>query len=202
MPFLDYRLHPLSSYLWLCYLVLLWCTSSSKCEHDLRRAFNIMLLVLKGNFGFKLSSHLLFLWLPRRHSLLDVVAFWLHFLENSRQMCHDHLQHFDFFRDVNCVHDEKYLSCPRWNFVIIDNPFDFISSRACPCYGCNLLSSLKYVLPCSITVFYVKNVVRIVPPLSNSWYSGTSRHHRSFFVPVLILTGVPATSDAAWILYF
>ena len=34
-----------SYYLGLCYLVLLWCTNSSVCEHDLRRAFSIMLLV-------------------------------------------------------------------------------------------------------------------------------------------------------------
>ena len=50
-----------SCYLWLCYLVLLWCTNSSVCEHDLRRAFNIMLLVLKGNFGSELASYILIL---------------------------------------------------------------------------------------------------------------------------------------------
>jgi hypothetical protein len=190
MSFLDYRLHPLSSYLWLCYLVLLWCTNSSECEHDLRRAFNLMLLVLKGNFDSELASYLLFLRLPRHHSLLDAVAVRLHSLETSRQMCHDHLQHFDFFWDVNCVHGEKYPLALD-DFVIIDNPFDFISSRACPCYGWNLPSCLYCILPWSIAVFYVKNVVRIAPPLGNSWHSDTSHHHHSFLVPVLILTGIP-----------
>lgn len=50
-----------SCYLWLCYLVLLWCTDSSVCEHNLRQAFNIMLLVLKGNFGSELASYILIL---------------------------------------------------------------------------------------------------------------------------------------------
>ena len=57
----------------------------------------------------------------------------------------------------------------------------------------SLLSNLCYVLPWSITIFYVKNVMRITPPLKNSWYSDTSHHHHSFLVPVLILTGVPTS---------
>ena len=32
----------------------------------------------------------------------------------------------------------------------------------------SLLTSVCYVLPWSITIFYVKNVVRISPPLKNS----------------------------------
>jgi hypothetical protein len=50
---------------------------------------------------------------------------------------------------------------------------------------------LYYVLPWSITVSYVEYVVRIAPPLWNSWHSDTSHYHRSFLVPVLILTGIP-----------
>jgi hypothetical protein len=96
-----------------------------------------------------------------------------------------------FFRDVNCVHGEKYPPYPSMIVVIIDNPFDFISSRACPCYGWNLPSCLYCVLPWSITALFVKYVVRIAPPRWNSWQSDTSRHHRSFLVPVLILTGIP-----------
>jgi hypothetical protein len=59
---------------------------------------------------------------------------------------------------------------PSMIFVIIDNPFDFISSRACPCYGWNLPSCLYCILPWSITFFYVENVARIAPPLRNSWH--------------------------------
>ena len=47
----------------------------------------------------------------------------------------------------------------------------------------SLLSNLCYVLPWSITIFYVKKVVRISPPLKNSWYSNTSRHLRSYLGP-------------------
>ena len=59
-------------------------------------------------------------------------------------------------------------------------------TQTCSCYGCNLLSSLYDVLPWSIIICYVKNVVRITPPLKNSWYSDTSHHHHSFLVLVLI----------------
>ena len=39
------------------------------------------------------------------------------------------------------------------------------------CYTLSsLLSSICSSLPWSITIFYVKNVMRITPPLKNSWY--------------------------------
>ena len=41
-------------------------------------------------------------------------------------------------------------------------------------------STLKY---CH---FYIKNVMRIAPPLMNSWRSDTYRHHYSFFSSVLL----------------
>ena len=56
-------------------------------------------------------------------------------------------------------------SLPSMIFIIIDTTLDFLSSRTCQRYECNLLSSLYYVLPWSITVFYVENVARIAPPL-------------------------------------
>jgi hypothetical protein len=40
-----------------------------------------MLFILKGNFGSKIASYLLFYNLPLRHSLLDAVAVRLHPLE-------------------------------------------------------------------------------------------------------------------------
>jgi hypothetical protein len=184
MSFLDYRLHPLSSYLWLCYLVLLWCMNSSEFEHDLRRAFKTMLLVLKGNFDSELASYLLFLWLPHRHPVLDAVTVWLHFLENSRQMCRI------IFNTLTSSETSTVLM--MWNtllahddFVIIDNPFDFISSRACPCYGWNLPFCF---LPWSITFFYVENVARIAPPLRNSW-------HKWYFSPPPFFLGPRVDSN-------
>ena len=39
----------------------------------------------------------------------------------------------------------------------------------------------------------VKNVVRISPPLNNSWHRNTCHHHHSFLVPVLLPTGVPTS---------
>ena len=54
------------------------------------------------------------------------------------------------------------------------------------CTLISLLSSLGYDLPCSITVFYIKNVVRITPPLKNSWYSNTSGHLSSYLGPRVV----------------
>ena len=57
-----------------------------------------------------------------------------------------------------------------------------------------VLSSNYSSIPWSITIFYVKNVVKISPPLKNSWYGNTSRHLRSFLSPsLLFLTGIPAS---------
>ena len=38
---------------------------------------------------------------------------------------------------------------------------------------------------------FVKNVVRISPPLNNSWYLNTSCHLRSFLGPRIVSTGIP-----------
>ena len=57
----------------------------------------------------------------------------------------------------------------------------------------SLPSSLCYVLPWSITIFYVKDIVRIAPPLKNSWYGNTSRHLHHFLVPVVFLTIIPTS---------
>ena len=94
------------------------------------------------------------------------------------------------------IQDEKYHPCPSMNCVIIDNilasPQHKLVHILC-CILISLLSNLCYVLPWSITIFDVKNVVSITPPLKNSWYSDTSHHHHSFLVLVLIPTGVPTS---------
>ena len=87
------------------------------------------------------------------------------------------------------------------NYVIIDNilasPQHKLVHILC-CILLSLLSNLCYVLPWSITIFDVKDVVSITPPLKNSWYSDTSHHHHSFLVPVLDLTGIPTGERCCW----
>ena len=71
------------------------------------------------------------------------------------------------------IQDEKYHPCPSMNCVIIDNilasPQHKLVHILC-CILISLLSNLCYVLPWSITIFDVKNVVSITQPLKNSWY--------------------------------
>ena len=74
------------------------------------------------------------------------------------------------------------------------------------CYTLSsLLSSNCSSLPWSITILYVKNVLRFVPPLENSWHRNTSHHHHSFLVPVLIPTSERCCLDSfllATLLFF
>ena len=71
------------------------------------------------------------------------------------------------------IQDEKYHPCPLMNCVIIDNilasPQHKLVHILC-CILISLLSNLCYVLPWSITIIDVKNVVSITKPLKNSWY--------------------------------
>ena len=109
-------------------------------------------------------------------------------------MRRDHHQHSELFQDINRIRDEKYHPCPSMICVIIDNILAFPQHKLVHLLCCtliSLLSGLGYVLPCSIIVFCIKNVVSIAPPLKNSWYSDTSHHHHSLLVTVLILTGIP-----------
>ena len=126
---------------------------------------------------------------------LDVVADCLH-LEISRQMCRDHHQPYDLFQDINRIHDEKYHPCPWWFVLSSTTSFSSLNTERVHVLDwilSSLLSNLCYILPRSITIFDVKNVVRIAPPLKNSWYSDTSHHHNSFLAPMLILTGMPTS---------
>jgi hypothetical protein len=108
--------------------------------------------------------------------LLDATAVRLHSLENSRQKVSWSSSTIWLLLRRQLSSWWEIPSLPSMIFVIIDNLLDFLSSQICPWYGCNLLSSLCYVLPWSITVFCVENVVRIAPPLRNSWHSDTSHH--------------------------
>ena len=106
----------------------------------------------------------------------------------STTKCHDHHQHFELFQDISrnsgweipslplddlCYHRQRY--CPPSNSDLI-------------MLWSSFLSSLCYVLHWSITVLHVKDVVRISPPLKNSWYSNTSRHLHSFSDPRVVST--------------
>ena len=84
---------------------------------------------------------------------------------NPLQICHGHRQHFDSFQDTNQIHDDEYHPRPLVIWVTIDNILAFLPLQTYSCYGCNLQSSLSYVLPWSITVSNVEDVVRISPPL-------------------------------------
>ena len=132
----------------------------------------------------------------RFHHSFDLMSSSINyiFLKTSRQICRDHCQQFDFFQvvcwnsgweipslplDELCYH-RQHSCLPQHKLVHI----------LC-CILISLLSNLCYVLPWSITIFDVKNVVSITPPLKNSWYSDTSHHHHSFLVPVLFLNEIP-----------
>jgi len=129
---------------------------------------------------------------------LDVVTDRLHLHELSRQRCRDH-QHSELIQDINWIHDEKYHPCPRW---IVLSSTTLLPSHQHKlvhvwCYTLSsLLSSNCSSLPWSITILYVKNVLRFVPPLENSWHRNTSHHHHSFLVPVLIPTSERCCLDS------
>ena len=112
-------------------------------------------------------------------------------------MCRDQHQHFELFQDINRNHDAKYHPFPRW-FVLSSTtllPSVQYKLVRVSCYTLrSMLSSNCPSLPWSINICYVKNVVRISPPLENSWYIITSRHLRSFLGPsLLFLTGILTT---------
>ena len=119
---------------------------------------------------------------------LDVVTDRLHLHELSRQRCRDH-QHSELFQDINWIHDEKYHPCPRW-FVLSSttllpsvqhNLFVF-------CVNLEITATQQLIFLTSevLPSLFVKNVVRISPPLNNSWYHNTSCHLRSFLGPRIV----------------
>ena len=116
----------------------------------------------------------------------------------STTKCRDHHQHSELFQDIYRILDEKYHPCPRWfvlSSTILSPSIQHKLVHILCCILISLLSNLCYVLPWSITIPYVKNVVRISPPLKNSWYGDTSHPHHSFLVHVFIPTGVPTSEQ-------
>ena len=101
-------------------------------------------------------------------------------------MCRAHHQHSELFQDINGIHDEKDHPCPRWLVLSSTTLLPFLQHKLVLvlCYTLSsLLSSNCSSLHWSITIFYVKNVVRVSPPLKNSWYSDASHHHNSSLGP-------------------
>jgi hypothetical protein len=129
-----------------------------------------MLLVLKGNFGSELASYLLSLWLFTSSFPCLLPLLFDCILLKPPSKCVGSPSTLWLLPRCQLSSWWEIPSLPSMIFVIIDNLLDFLSPRACPCYGCNLLSSLYYALPWSITVFYAEYVVRIAPPLRNTWH--------------------------------
>ena len=98
----------------------------------------------------------------------------------------NHQQHPELFQDIYRIHDEKYHPCPRWFVLSSTTLLPSVQHKLVRvlCYTLSsLLPNLCSSLPWNITIFYDKNVVRISPPLKNSWYGDTSHHHHSFLGP-------------------
>ena len=120
-----------------------------------------------------MSSPIVYLFInPRYKCVVNII----NILSSSKISIKFLMRNTSLPLDGLCYHRQRY--CPPSNSDLIMLWRSF-------------LSSLCYVLHWSITVFHVKDVVRIAPPLKNSWYSDTSHHHHSFLLPVLFLTGIP-----------
>ena len=84
--------------------------------------------------------------------------------------------------------------CSRWFVLSSTTLLPFVQQKLVRALWYtlrSLLSSNCSSLPWRITIFYVRNVVRISPPLENSWYKWYFTITILFLVPVLFLTGIP-----------
>ena len=122
LSFLDYRLHP--------GLAIFDCATSSFSGARILQCGSATYVELSTSccLSWKAtlvpSLHLIY-WsynLPLHHFLACCCCCLIASSWNLPANVSDHLQHFDFFRDVNCVHDEKYPSCPRWFLVSSTTP--------------------------------------------------------------------------------
>ena len=107
--------------------------------------------------------------------------------------CVDHLQHFDLFRDVNCVLDEKYPPCPRWFLLSSTTPLTSFHRELD-----HIMNTTRS--PASV-VFCLEVLPSFLLRMLWGWphlliildTSDTSHHHHSFLIPMLILTGAPTS---------
>ena len=151
--------------------------------------FLVILVRLEQQAWFQVCVVPLVPFTYRFHHSFDLMSSSINyiFLKTSRQFVVIIVKQFEFFQDIYQILDEKYHPCPRWfvlSSTILLPSIQHKLVRVLCCTLISLLSSLWYVLPWSITIFYVRNVVRISPPRMTSWYSDTSPHHHSFLVPM------------------
>ena len=93
------------------------------------------------------------------HRLSASHYFWLDhvtlfnyiFLTPPDKFCCDHRQHFDFFQDVNRIHDEKYHPGPSIICVVIDNILAFLSNTR---LGHVLRYTLSFAEPWKLILVY------------------------------------------------
>ena len=110
---------------------------------------------------------------------------------SSSIKCRDHHQHFDSFQDINGILDDKCHPRSVVIWVTINNILTFLSSQTCSCYGCNLLYSLYYDLPCSITAFLSRMLWELLHLLRILDIVILLAISICFLIPVLFLTGKP-----------
>ena len=110
------------------------------------------------------------------------------FMNSRDKRCRDH-QHSELIQDINWIHNKKYHPCldelyyhrPLYCLPTNTSLFMFCVIPWDPRYLAHVLFYLG-VLPS----LFVKNVVRISPPLKKSWYNNTSCHLRSFLGPRVV----------------
>ena len=76
------------------------------------------------------------------------------FMTPLDELCCDHRQHFDFFQDVNRIHDEKYHPCPSIICVVIDNILAFFPTQTWSCWLYLKFLAILEIVPCVFLVIF------------------------------------------------
>ena len=104
-------------------------------------------------------------------------------------MCRDHHRHSVLFPDSTWIHNEKYHPCPRWFVLSLTTLLPSVQHNLFAfCVNLEVTATQQLIFLTSevLPSLFVKNVVRISPPLNNSWYHNTSCHLRSFLGPRIV----------------
>jgi hypothetical protein len=159
MSFLDYQLHPClaifgcatSSFLgaWILQCVsMTYVEISTSCCLFWKATLVPSLHLIYCSYNF-----------PLRQSLACcrcclVASSW-----NLPANVSDHLQHFDFFWDVNWVHDEKYPPCPRWFLLSMATPLtsfhrELVHVMDTTCYPACIMFYLEVLLSFMLSMLW------------------------------------------------
>ena len=140
--FLDYRLHP--------GLAIFNCATSSFSGARILQCVSATYVELSTSCCLSWKATLvpslnLIYWsgsynLPLHHSLAWCRCCLIASSWNLLANVSDHLQHFDFFRDVNYVHDEKYPPCLRWFLLSSTTPLTSFHRELVHITTCSLAS--------------------------------------------------------------